>query len=736
MGSLRVVSVHPLRQQAFWKLISVHSLAPSAPGLCKLSRGSCNSFISHFFKSINRECSSRESLSSVVGLTSTSSWVSSLDDHSTNLLVKKSQLTYGEKNGTSGTRSAFKPLSEALVTPLLHEQEPSELLSEGLVGRPAEAEKLTTEDWKVFLQCCETDSPKLRVAVLLSGGVDSSIALRLLLAAGHNCTAYYLKIWFQEDFRNFWSECPWEEDLSYAQAVCDQAGVDLRVVHLTNEYWDRVVATSVEEIVAGRTPNPDILCNSRVKFGAFFEALDFTEFDRVASGHYARVEQMSLEGNDDRVVRLLLSADQVKDQTYFLSHLTQEQLKRTMFPLGCLAKAQVRQLAEDLGLPNQKRPDSQGICFLGKVRFDEFVARHLGEKVGRIVEAESGDVLGTHRGFWFHTVGQRQGLRLSGGPWYVVAKHVERNVVFASRNYFSPEKSRRKFIAGNLSWVSGRPPLLDNTPIRCKVRHGPAFYSCSLILEPSTAVDSNLTKARPKLAGEELLSIFPPRSFTARVTLDSDDQGLAAGQYAAFYHEEECLGAGVILETGDKMEGEGAYPGVSARALQVAEEDWVEESKEPKIGKKKLRRMEREKRLLEAAAADVLVENVGVHTDVGADVDAGLDGNGASHCEDGPGSFLSVSGERRGVPGVEVDGQDSYWEVGGGGVRPQEGEDDRRLETASCGEFEGRDTTLSEVKRSADRLVVGKVVHRDKGKDGMTLHGSAADPTLRPPMEL
>ena len=166
------------------------------------------------------------------------------------------------------------------------------------------------------------------------------MALRLLLAAGHQCTGYYLKIWFQEDFRNFWDECPWEEDLRYAQGVCDQVGVELRVVHLTEEYWARVVKHCVAEIRAGRTPNPDVLCNSRVKFGAFYDKIDFSEFDRVASGHYARVDRVQQPpGSPSRVLaNLRMSPDPVKDQTYFLSHLSQTQLQKLVFPLGGMPK--------------------------------------------------------------------------------------------------------------------------------------------------------------------------------------------------------------------------------------------------------------------------------------------------------------------------------------------------------------------------------------------------------------
>ncbi|CAI9768627.1 unnamed protein product [Fraxinus pennsylvanica] len=391
-----------------------------------------------------------------------------------------------------------------------------------------------------YLSCCLPNKKPLNVAVLVSGGVDSSVALRLLHAAGHSCTAFYLKIWFQEDFENFWSECPWEEDMRYAKAVCDQVNVPLEVVHLTHEYWTNVVSYIIDEYRHGRTPNPDVLCNTRIKFGAFMDALGGIKFDFVASGHYARVVHGDGDQKDELSI-LELSKDTVKDQTYFLSHLSQSQLKRLIFPLGCIPKEEVRRLAQIFDLPNQDRKDSQGICFLGKIKFSEFVARHIGEAEGIILEAETGDFLGKHRGFWFYTIGQRQGLRLPGGPWYVVEKDVKNNVVFVSRNYFSVDKRRRLFRVGSLKWLSGSPPNQINQ-LQCKVRHGPGFYDCSLAME----VDGD---------GHEI----------AVVKLSEDDQGLAAGQFAAFYQDRMCIGSGVILESWDDQ----GFP-VCSRALEIA----------------------------------------------------------------------------------------------------------------------------------------------------------------------
>ncbi|KAI4322092.1 hypothetical protein L6164_021813 [Bauhinia variegata] len=387
---------------------------------------------------------------------------------------------------------------------------------------------------------CSMPRKRFRVAVLLSGGVDSSVALRLLHAAGHSCTAFYLKIWFQEDFENFWSECPWEEDLKYAKAVCNQIEVPLEVVHLTDEYWKNVVSYIIEEYRCGRTPNPDVLCNTRIKFGAFMDAISNMGFDYIASGHYANVIH-PFEGQNGPSV-LELSRDMVKDQTYFLSQLSQFQLKQLIFPLGCIPKDEVRRLATKFDLPNKDRKDSQGICFLGKIKFSEFVARHIGEREGIILEAETGDFLGKHRGFWFYTIGQRQGLRLPGGPWYVVEKDAKNNVVFVSRNYFSFDKRRRLFRVGSLKWLRGLPPS-QTSELQCKVRHGPGFYNCSLQME----VDGD---------GQEDFAV---------VHLSEDDQGLAAGQFAAFYEGRTCIGSGVILESWDDQ----GFP-VCRKALEIA----------------------------------------------------------------------------------------------------------------------------------------------------------------------
>lgn len=269
------------------------------------------------------------------------------------------------------------------------------------------------------------------VALLLSGGVDSSVALRLLQQQGYNVTAFYLRIWLEDELAHL-GVCPWEDDFRFCLQVCQQAGVPLETISLQEQYHHKVIGHTIREAEQGRTPNPDILCNSRIKFGCFYEAISDRHFDFVASGHYAQVvrDRATDDGLEVAVpqARLLRAPDPIKDQSYFLCSLTQAQMSRVLFPIGHLLKSQVRELAHKFELPNRQRPDSQGLCFLGKVKFEAFLQSYLGERPGPIVDALTGEGLGTHRGLWFHTVGQRKGIghvlhptATSRGPWFVVS---------------------------------------------------------------------------------------------------------------------------------------------------------------------------------------------------------------------------------------------------------------------------------------------------------------------------
>lgn len=344
----------------------------------------------------------------------------------------------------------------------------------------------------------------MRVAALVSGGVDSSVSLRILKDAGYEVDAFYLKIWLEDEL-NYLSSCPWQEDLDYLRQVCKASDVKLQVVPMQREYFTRVVEHTVAEVKNGRTPNPDVWCNNRIKFGLFLE--QFPDYEKVATGHYA---QVTFIGDS---LCLKQAPDPVKDQTYFLAHLSKTLLSRVMFPIGHLPKSEVRRLALDYALANATRKDSQGICFLGKFKFKDFLRHYLGTKEGQVIEFETGTSVGNHEGHWFYTKGQRKGIGLSGGPWYVVGKDIQTNVVFVSRHYFEEHLDRRTFKVENLNWFC--PPAPDDL-LQIKLRHGPNFNQGKIDL------DTNM------------------------VTLEQNDQGIASGQLAVFYKDTYCLGAGTI----------------------------------------------------------------------------------------------------------------------------------------------------------------------------------------------
>lgn len=354
----------------------------------------------------------------------------------------------------------------------------------------------------------------MKIAVLLSGGVDSSVALQLLKEQGHDLTAFYLKIWLEDELA-YLGNCPWQEDLDYAQKVCDKLQVPLEIIPMQQEYHDKIVAYTIKEIQSGRTPSPDVLCNQFIKFGCFYDKIDSLRpgvFEKVASGHYAQVEQKS-----NGLFVLKKAKDPVKDQTYFLARLSQKQLSRILFPIGHLLKSEVRALAEKFDLPTKSRKDSQGICFLGKIKFSDFIKHHLKEREGDLIEFETGQVVGKHEGFWFYTVGQRKGIGLSGGPWYVVKKDTDKNIVYISKNYYSQDKPRDSFMVNDFNWILQKTP--EKRDLEVKIRHGEVLYKATFDI---VSFDKGVVK------------------------IDGQDQGIAPGQFAVFYDGEICLGSGVI----------------------------------------------------------------------------------------------------------------------------------------------------------------------------------------------
>jgi tRNA-specific 2-thiouridylase len=345
----------------------------------------------------------------------------------------------------------------------------------------------------------------MKIAMLTSGGVDSSVALRLLHQQGHDLTAFYLKIWLEDEL-SYLGECPWEEDLSYVRQICDEIGVPLEVIPMQKEYWQRVVEYTVAEAKAGRTPNPDILCNQQIKFGQFYEVID-RSYEKVGTGHYAQVDETG------KGFVLKRAPDPVKDQTYFLAQISQPQLARALFPIGSYNKEEVREYAQEFDLPNQDRKDSQGICFLGKIPFRDFLKHHLGENPGDFVNVDSGERVGEHLGYWFYTIGQRQGLGLSGGPWFVVKKDIEKNIIYLAQGYEPDEVYKSEFEVGSIHLINPEWGEV-NGECKVKIRHGAAMHDCK--------VDGS------------------------NVTLKEPVHGVAAGQFAVFYDEDVCLGSAVI----------------------------------------------------------------------------------------------------------------------------------------------------------------------------------------------
>lgn len=358
----------------------------------------------------------------------------------------------------------------------------------------------------------------MKVALLISGGVDSAVATELLLRRGHELHLFYIRIGMD----NGEGDCSAEEDIEMCTLIARKYGLPFRVVSLHQEYWDYVMKYALDTVKQGLTPHPDMMCNKMIKFG-FFEERWGHEFDAVATGHYASVVEK------DGLKYLATAVDPVKDQTDFLAQISYDQLKHLIFPLGELPKAEVRRLAMEAHLPNATRKDSQGICFLGKIDYNDFIERHLGTRQGPIIELETGKKLGVHRGFWFYTIGQRKGLGLSGGPWYVVRKNVRDNVVYVSNGYDTAAQYGRELHLGEMHWITRNPMPQDDVALAVsfKNRHTPHFADGELTL---------LSDGNYLLRSQE------------------DIQGIAPGQFAIIYSPDRklCLGSAQILPPAQK----------------------------------------------------------------------------------------------------------------------------------------------------------------------------------------
>lgn len=353
----------------------------------------------------------------------------------------------------------------------------------------------------------------MKIAVLISGGVDSAVTVHKLAEQGYDLQLFYIRIGMDTDE----GDCAAEEDIEMCQLIARKYGLPLEVVSLHEEYWENVMEYALRTVKEGRTPNPDMMCNRMIKFG-YFEQRWGHEFDMTATGHYATTDVV------DGVKYLATAVDPVKDQTDFLAQITYDQLKHLMFPIGDMPKEEVRRIAAEVRMPNAYRKDSQGICFLGQINYNDFIRRHLGVKKGPIIEIETGRKLGEHNGFWFHTIGQRKGLGLSGGPWYVVKKNVQDNVIYVSGGYDTMRQYGRELRLAEMHFISGNPWQCVTEPvdIMFKNRHTPVFM-----------------KGKLSQVGDEWL-----------IESEQDVQGIAPGQFAVIYDEKAhlCYGSGVITK--------------------------------------------------------------------------------------------------------------------------------------------------------------------------------------------
>ncbi len=352
------------------------------------------------------------------------------------------------------------------------------------------------------------------IIVGLSGGVDSSVSAYLLQQQGYRVEGLFMKNW-QDDGDD--TQCNSAQDLQDAQAVCDKLGITLHQINFAKTYWDRVFEYFLAEYRAGRTPNPDILCNRDIKFTAFLDYAKRLGADKIATGHYAQII------NKNGQYQLHQGIDHNKDQSYFLYALNQQQLAASLFPLGELTKPSVRQLARKLGLANHAKKDSTGICFIGERKFNTFLGQYLPAQSG-IIKTIDGKVIGKHHGLMYYTIGQRKGIGIGGQqqhneqPWYVADKHLPSNTLIVAQGSQHPALFKSSLIANDCHWIAGIPPSL---PLQCqaKIRYRQPTQSCTLLL-------------------------LDKQSY--QVTFDIAQRAVTPGQSIVFYINNQCLGGGII----------------------------------------------------------------------------------------------------------------------------------------------------------------------------------------------
>lgn len=353
-----------------------------------------------------------------------------------------------------------------------------------------------------------------KIIVGMSGGVDSSVTALLLQQQGYRVEGLFMKNWEEDDTEAY---CSASVDLEDATAVADRLGIKLHTINFSGEYWDNVFEYFLAEYRAGRTPNPDVLCNREIKFKAFLDYALHLGADRIATGHYAGIEH---QGGQWQMVR---ARDENKDQTYFLYMLGQFQLAHSLFPLGDLEKSAVRKIAEEADLPNHRKKDSTGICFIGERKFRDFLSRFLPANPGPMVTPE-GDTIGEHHGLMYYTLGQRKGLGIGGRaenegePWFVVEKDLPHNRLIVAQGHDHPLLLKSGLIAGQLHWVAGIPPGM---PLECRarIRHRQPLQSCR---------------------------VLPQQADRIAVHFDTPQRAVTPGQSIVLYSDRICLGGGII----------------------------------------------------------------------------------------------------------------------------------------------------------------------------------------------
>ncbi len=353
------------------------------------------------------------------------------------------------------------------------------------------------------------------VFVGMSGGVDSSVTAHQLIQQGHTVIGVFMKNWSGKlDTRNgvFDFPCSSQSDFESARQSAGHLGIPLYTFDFEQEYRQRVIEYFVGEIERGRTPNPDIMCNKEIKFKVFLDKCISLGADKIATGHYARVEEQ------DGAYLLKKGVDETKDQSYFLATLGQDQLSKTLFPIGELQKSEVRKIAHDIGLPNANRPDSQGICFVGEIDVNQFIKALVGEKPGNIV-TQDGEIIGQHKGIYFHTIGQRKGLGIGGGiPYFVVEKRLDTNEIVVAKGLNPEDLYVSKVMVDQLSWASQAIKL--PATVSAKVR----YRSQDVMIHVSAGTVEN----------------------TLHVRFDEPQRAIAEGQFMVFYEEDILLGSGVM----------------------------------------------------------------------------------------------------------------------------------------------------------------------------------------------